>query len=175
MATGSSQHKVIAFIIILASFAVGSLSVTGLLQSTERVSSSGLVVVPAPAPPIIPGGGGSSPPSPPPPEPTVEIDIYSDQACTQTLSNIAWGEIEAGDSASATIYVKNNGETGVVLSLDTDNWTPGTAEDYMDLSWNYNGASISPGQVQTVVLTLSVSSNCPAMSGFNFNIIIIGS
>ena len=174
MATGSSQHKLLAVIIILASFTVGTLSVTGLLQSTERIGSSGLVVVPAP-PPINSGGTPSSPPSPPPPEPTVEIDVFSDQACTQTLSNVAWGQIEAGDSASATIYVKNSGETGVVLSLETDGWTPGNAQDYMDLSWNYDGASISPGQVKTIVLTLSVSSSCPPMSGFNFNIIIIGS
>jgi hypothetical protein len=165
-----------AIIIILASFTVGSLSVTGLLQSTERFSSSGIVVEPAPSPPpITTGGGSSSPPPPPPPEPNVEIDIYSDQACTQTISNVIWGEIEAGDGTSETIYVKNNGETGVVLSLETDSWTPSNTETYMTLSWDYDGNSISPGQVETVVLTLDVSGSCPPLSGFTFNIVIIGS
>jgi len=174
MATGSSQHKLLAVIIILASFTVGTLSVTGLLQSTERVSSSGIVVVPAP-PMILPGGSPSSPPSPPPPEPEVEIDVFSDQACTQPLSSVTWGEIEAGDSAQKTIYVKNNGEVGVYLSLDTEDWTPSNASNYMSLSWDYSGSSIPDGQVRAIVLTLNVSSDCPAMSDFNFNIIIIGS
>ena len=174
MATGSNQHKILAIIIITACFTVGTLSVTGLLQSTERFSSSGVIVAPAP-PPTGSGGSPPSSPSPPPPEPTVEIDIYSDQACTQTLTNIVWGEIEAGESSSETIYVKNNGETGVVLSLETDNWTPSNSQNYMTLDWDYDAASISPGQVEAIVLNLSVGGSCPPMSSFNFNIVIIGS
>jgi hypothetical protein len=174
MAAGSNQHKVFAIIIITACFTVGTLSVTGLLQSTETFSSSGVIVAPS-LPPA--GGGGSIPssPSPPPPEPTVEIDIYSDQACTQALTNIVWGEIEAGDSSSKTIHVKNNGETGVVLSLETENWTPGGSQDHMSLNWDYDGASISAGQVETIMLTLSVSGSAPPMPLFNFDIVIIGS
>ena len=174
MATGSNQHKIFAIIIITACFTIGSLSVTGLLQSTETFSSSGVIVAPA----LPPTGSGASPPStpsPPPPEPIVEIDIYIDQACTQTLTNIVWGEIEAGDSCSETIYVKNNGETGVVLSLETENWTPSDLLDYITLEWDYDGASISPGQVETIVLNLSVSGSAPPMSSFNFDIVIIGS
>ena len=172
MASGSNQHKLLAAFIILATFTIGTLSVTGLLQSTERVASSGIIVTSSPPPPA---GGGGTPPSPPPPEPTVEIDVYSDQACTQTLSSIIWGEIVAGDNSMATIYVKNNGDTDVVLSLDTDGWDPTDASDYMDLTWNYDGTNITPGQVRTINVTLSVSEDCPAMSGFDFDIIIIGS
>jgi len=174
MTSGSNQHKLLAAFIILATFTIGTLSVTGLLQSTERVASSGIIVTPPTQPPAGGGGGGTTP-SPPPPEPTVEIDVYSDQACTQTLSSIVWGEIVAGDDSMVTIYVKNDGDTGVVLSLETDGWDPTDASDYMDLVWNYDGTSILPGQVRTINVTLSVSEDCPAMSGFNFNIIIIGS
>ena len=173
MAAGSTTHKLLIAILLLASFSIGALSVTGLLQSTEILGSSGIAVVPAP-PPAIPGAP-YTPPSPPPPEPTVEIDIYSDQACTQTLSNIAWGQVEAGASATATMYVKNSGETGVTLSLDTRNWTPSNAPNYMTLTWNYDGTSITPGQIKQITLTLTLSSSCPPMSGFSFNIIIIGS
>ncbi len=172
MASGYSRHKYLAVIIIIFSFTVGSLSVTGLLQSTEKFSSSGVIVVPPPSPPIV---GGGTPSSPPPPEPTVEIDVYSDQACTQTLTDVIWGEIETGESSSETIHVKNNGDTNVFLSLDTENWSPENATDYMNLYWNYDGTSIPPGQVRSIVLTLSISGSCPAMSEFNFDILIIGS
>ena len=71
--------------------------------------------------------------------------------------------------------MKNNGETGVVLSLETDNWTPGNSQGYMTLDWDYDAANISPGQVEAIVLNLSVGGSCPPMSSFNFNIVIIGS
>lgn len=174
MTTGSNQHKIFAIIIISACFTIGSLSVTGLLQSTETFSSSGVIVAPS-LPPAGSGGSPPSTPSPPPPEPTVEIDIYSDQACTQPLTNVIWGEIEAGDSSSETIYVKNNGETGVVLSLETENWSPSDSQDHMTLEWDYDGVSISPGQVVAIVLNLSVDGSAPPMSSFSFDIVIIGS
>ena len=163
-------------VILIVVATVGSLSVTGLLQSTEKFVTSGIVV--RPPPPPVTGGGGSSPsnpPSPPPPEPVVEVDVYSDSACTQKVTEVSWGEIQSGKRKSNTIYVKNQGDIGIVLSLFTENWTPDNAANYMELSWDYNGVSISPGEVRSIVLTLLVDSNCPAISSFNFNIIIVGS
>ena len=161
-------------VILIVVATVGSLAVTGLLQSTEKFNTSGVVVRP---PPIVTGGGGSpsTPPSPPPPEPVVEIDVYSDSACTQKVTEVPWGEIETGKSKSNTIYIKNQGDIGVVLSLSTENWTPDNAANYMELSWDYNGVSISPREVRSIVLTLLVDSNCQDISSFSFNIIIVGS
>ena len=165
----------IAILIVVAT--VGSLSVTGLLQSTEQFVTSGIVV--RPPPPVSTGGGGggssSNPPTPPPPEPVVELDVYIDSNCTQKVTEVSWGEIELGKSKSNTIYAKNQGDIGVVLSLFTENWTPDNAANYMELGWDYNGASISPGEVRSIVLTLHVDSNCQGISSFNFNIIIVGS
>lgn len=172
MESSHDKFKLLTIVLILSCVTIGSLSVTGLLQSTERVGSSGIVVVPAPLPPII---IPSNPPSPPPPEPAVEIDVFSNSACTQVLTQVTWGQIEAGDHSTRTVYVKNNGDTGVVLSLNTDSWGPSNAENYMTLTWNYNGAQISPGEVASINLTLNVSSSCPALSSFNFDIIIVAS
>lgn len=169
------QFQVMTILIVMSCLTIGSLSVTGLLQSTETVGSSGIVVrAPPPAPAPL-GGGSSSPPSPPPPEPQVEIDIYNDLECTQIMSDISWGEIEAGETSTATIYVKNSGETGVTLSLDSENWSPSNAEDYMDLDWDYDNTNLQIGEVRGITLTLDVDADCPAMSGFVFDVVIIGS
>lgn len=152
---------------------MSGLSVMGVLQSTETVSASGIIVRPAPPPAPAPTPAPTQ--QPPPPEPTIEIDVYSNSACTSRLTSVVWGEIVAGGSATKTIYIKNNGDAGVVLSLETENWTPSNAANYMSLTWNYDGNTIDTGQVKRVTLTLSVDGDCPALSGFGFDIVIVGS
>ena len=150
---------------------VGGVSVVGLLQSTERVGSSGIIVQPPPPPPPPPP---PNPPSPPP-EPSIEIDIFSDSACTQPLSSVTWGEIEAGRSVNRIIYIRNSGDEGVTLSLLTDNWSPSGVDNYLQLSWNYNGNTLTSGVVLEVTLTLAVSSSTIGVDSFSFDIIITGS
>ena len=151
---------------------IGGVSVVGLLQSTERVGSSGIVVQPPPPPPPPPP---SSPPPSPPPEPDIEIDVYGDAACTQVISSVGWGEIEAGSSKNRVVYVKNNGDDGVSLSLLTENWSPSGASNYLQLSWDYDGSTIVSGEVRQITLTLSVSPSASGIDGFSFDIVIIGS
>jgi len=149
---------------------VGGVSVVGLLQSTERVGSSGIVVQPPP-PPLPP-----PPPSPPspPPEPSIDIDIFSDGACTQPLSSVTWGEIQ-GSSVNRIIYIRNSGDEGVTLSLLSDNWSPSGVENYMQLSWDYDGNTLASGVVLEVTLTLAVSGSAAGVDSFSFDIIITGS
>jgi hypothetical protein len=35
------------------------------------------------------------------------LGVYSDSACTQSLTSINWGTISPGNSVARTIYVKN--------------------------------------------------------------------
>ena len=150
---------------------VGGVSVVGLLQSTERVGTSGIIVQPPPPPPPSPP---PSPPSPPP-EPSIEIDIFSDGACTQPCSSVTWGVIEAGSAVNRIIYVRNSGDEGVTLSLLSDNWSPSGVENYLQLSWTYDGNSLASGVVLEVTLTLAVSSSATGVDSFSFDIIITGS
>ena len=167
----SQNSRIIAVALVAAVLMVTSLSVAGLLQSTERLGTSGIIIESAPVPPMP----LASLPSPPPPEPKVEIDVYEDQACTSVLSSIVWGEIEAGESSRVTVYVKNNGDTNVLLGLDSQNWTPANSAEYTSLSWDYDDTPLAPGEVRGVTLTIDVDSDCPAMNNFGFDVIIIGS
>jgi hypothetical protein len=160
---------IIVGLVFLSSLTMSGLSAMGVLQSTATVSTSGIIVRPAPTPTPAPI------PQPPPPEPNLAIEVYSSNACTSVLTSVVWGELLAGGSATKTVYIKNNGDTGVILSLGTENWNPSSASDYMSLTWNYNNAAINPGEVRQVTLTLSVDGNCPELSGFGFDIVIIGS
>ncbi len=167
----SQGSKILAVALVAVAMTVVSLSVSGLLQSTERLGSSGIIIesAPAPMPPAPPA------PSPPPPEPAVEIDVYEDLACTTVQSSIEWGEIEAGDSSSVTIYIKNNGDTDILLALDSENWTPTNINDYTTVSWDDYGTALTPGEVRGVTLTLNVDPDCPPMNNFGFDVVIIGS
>jgi hypothetical protein len=166
------KYGQILVFVLVGVLTAGSLSVMGLLQSTERIGTSGLIVRPVVKAPIV------NPPSytytPPPPEPTIEIDVYSNQECTDPLSDVEWGEIEAGETSNEDIYVKNNGDTSVSISLITENWSSNTAENNLEVVWDYNGVSIQSSEVRRVTLSLIVDPDCPALSSFGFDLVIIG-
>ena len=159
----------LATVLVLCVLTVGTISVTGLLQSNERIATSGIIIKPAEIVNPPPN------PTPPPPEPDVEIDIYSNIGCTRRLSALEWGEITAGEGSNVQIYVKNSGDFNVVLSLATENWSSSTAENYISLSWDYGGSSIQKGEVLPITLTLNVDDDCPKLASFGFDIVIIGS
>jgi len=75
----------------------------------------------------------------------------------------------------ARVYVKNNGDDGVSLSLMTENWNPFGSSNYLQLSWDYDGGTIVSGEVRQITLVLSVSSSAGGIDGFSFDIVIIGS
>jgi len=156
-------------ILLLSAALIGGVTVVGVLQSTERVGTSGIVTMPSPPSPPSP------PPSPPPPEPTIAIDVYSDSGCTLVLTTIQWDSIEAGSSVDRTVYVKNSGDGDVTLSLITENWDPVEALDDMVLSWDYDLSPLAPGAVVELTLTLTVDSGISGISNFSFDIVIVGS
>jgi hypothetical protein len=167
------KYGQILAIAVICAVTIGSFSVMGLLQSTERIGASGIIIRPIEDPIIIPSPSRTV--NPPPPEPEIEIDVYSDPECTIVMSDIVWGEIEAGGDSNVQVYVKNNGDTSVVISLSTENWSSNTAQINMDLTWSYDGSPIQSGIVLPITLTLGVDSNCPEIETFGFDIIIIGS
>ena len=105
---------------------------------------------------------------------TGDIGIYSDSACTQTLTSITWGTVSPGVSVYKTIYIKNLGNYGQKLSLSTTYLNPTTAKGAIALSWNMERARLAAGQVVAANLTLSVSSNAGGFAAFNVDLLITG-
>jgi len=103
---------------------------------------------------------------------TIGVAAYWDSNCTKEVTTIDWGLIEPGSSKSVTIYLKNEGNTPITLSLNTTDWSPSNASDYLSLSWDYLGDEIKGGEVIRVSMTLTVSPNISGITSFSFNIII---
>ncbi|UCE16453.1 MAG: hypothetical protein JSV12_02230 [Candidatus Bathyarchaeota archaeon] len=102
----------------------------------------------------------------------IGVGIYWDQACTNAINSINWGTIEPGYTVNETCYIRNEGNSASTLSLQTSNWNPSNATDYMSLIWDYGGQSINPNEAVQVALTLSVLSSVQNITSFSFDITI---
>ena len=120
---------------------------------------------------VIPTGGIVEIVTPP----GVEVGVYWDSGCGSRVSSIDWGTIEPGSSKDVMVYIRNEGDAAITLYLETTNWDPETAPDYITLSWDYGGQSVNPDEVVQATLTLSVSSSIEEITSFSFDIVITAS
>ena len=105
---------------------------------------------------------------------TVGVAIYSDNRINNTMSSIDWGKLEPGAKKNIECYIQNTGKTPVILTLETANWTPQKAANYITLAWDYDGQKITIDEIIHVILTLTISENIQGITNFFFEIIIIG-
>ena len=105
---------------------------------------------------------------------TAGLGVYSDSACTQSLTSIDWGTVVPGNSVFRTVYVKNTGTAQVKLSLSTANWIPYSASGPIALSWSLEGRSLAASQVALGTLSLDVSPNAASISSFKMDIVVTG-
>ena len=105
----------------------------------------------------------------------VNLGVYADAGCTVNLTAIDWGSLYPGDIASRTVYVKNSGNTPIVLAMTTNSWTPSIAEGQLSVSWDKEGASLGSSESNAAVLTLAVSLSVHDVTSFAVNVVITGS
>ncbi|MGO8807018.1 MAG: hypothetical protein ACLQO7_10540 [Candidatus Bathyarchaeia archaeon] len=96
------------------------------------------------------------------------VGIYWDQTCTNRTLSLDWGTIEAGSNNTLTVYIKNEDNSAVSLSLETSNWAPSASLSYMSLSWNYSGQVLRTDQVISLELTLTVCPTIRGVTDFSF-------
>ena len=106
---------------------------------------------------------------------TVGVGVYWDINCTMRATGIDWGLLEPGQNKSVIVYVRNESNVPVSLSLSTANWNPVNASNYITLTWSYEGQFLKQGDVVKVALTLLVSDQIKGVADFSFDIIIAGS
>lgn len=126
-----------------------TVTTAGLLSVSQTVSSTGTVTA-------------------------VNVGVYEDSACTQTLTSIDWGTISPGNSVTRTVYVKNTGNTPITLSMTKTGWNPAGADGPITVTWNKEGTALSAGQSTAATLTLTVSSGISGITTFSVNIVITG-
>jgi len=104
----------------------------------------------------------------------IGVEVYWDYACTGSVSSINWGKLDPGSTKDVTLYLRNEGNSALILSMSTSNWSPSSAADYMTLGWDYGGQSINADEVVQVTFVLSISASIEGITTFNFDITITG-
>jgi len=105
---------------------------------------------------------------------TLNVGVFQDSACTQSLSTLNWGTLRPGTSANRTIYVKNTGNVPVTLNMTLTSWYPSAAASYITLTWNRQGTILSHGNSISALLVLSVSANVNGFTSFACTTFIAG-
>jgi hypothetical protein len=105
---------------------------------------------------------------------TINVEVYSDSACSQPLSSINWGTLSPGATVTKTVYIKNTGNAQITLSMTTNNWNPTNANGPITIFWDKEGSTLASGQSTAAVITLRVSSSISGITSFSCNIVITG-
>jgi hypothetical protein len=140
----------ISIILVIATLVTVGTLVSGLLTASQTIPNTGNVKA-------------------------IGVGVYSDSGCSQEVPIIQWGTLDPGETSDEPVYICNEGNVAVVLSMTTKNWDPSSASSHITFSWNLEqGYVLNPGQSVQTVLTLSVSSSISGVESFNFDIIITG-
>jgi hypothetical protein len=103
------------------------------------------------------------------------VGVYWDSDCTENVTSIEWGELTPGSTRHENVFIRNEELNPSCFGcLQTEDWTPPEAADYITLSWDYDGKSIGLGEIVQVTLTLRVEQDVLGITDFGFNIVIFG-
>ncbi len=101
---------------------------------------------------------------------TLGVKAYWDLDLKNATTELPWSTVYPGTSNNVTLYLQSVSNIRTKLELQTANWTLRNSDDtivlgpvgstnYMNLTWDYNNATIDPGQVVHVTLTLSTDKS----------------
>lgn len=102
---------------------------------------------------------------------SVNVDVFSDPACTQKLTMVNWTYVDPNATASYPFYIKNVGSKTLTLSMTSD---ATTLYPWLTQRWDVPvGTQIVKNEVIAANLLLDVG-NAPENEPFNYVIIITG-
>ncbi len=105
---------------------------------------------------------------------TVGVEVYADEALSQPLTHIDWGEVSPGETKTFPAWASNTGNDAITLQMTTENWNPTEASQWIALTWNYGGDSILGSSAIPVTFSLSIDADVSGVTDFGFDILIEG-
>jgi len=110
----------------------------------------------------------------------VNLSVYDNQTTNVELTFVDWQTILPTQVKTKTIWVQNDAEISMMISVYTKDWIPTYANETMTFT-SAEGAgwsggmypSLNPHQRASIILTLSAGSNPPS-GAFSFTIVIQG-
>jgi len=105
---------------------------------------------------------------------TNNLGVYWDQNCTKLATSINWGVLSPGDNKSITLYIRNEDNANLKLTITIINWNPEKAKQYLTLSCKQNNTLIEPQKTLKIQLTLQVKQDTKDIKDFSFDIAFEG-
>lgn len=105
---------------------------------------------------------------------SVNVAVYSDAGASVVCSNVDWGDLTPGSTATRTVYVKNTGDVSETLSVAATGWNPTGACDVLTFGWNREGTVLAAGEVVPATFSLTAPPRTGDLSSFGFNIVVSG-
>jgi hypothetical protein len=107
-------------------------------------------------------------------EATAGIGVYWDAGCTKAVLSIDWGVLSPGQSAGVVVYVRNEGDQSILLTVTPANYSPAYASNYLSFSWTCGNAMLVPGKTVRVTASLFVSPATTTTFAFGFDVVFSG-
>jgi hypothetical protein len=102
------------------------------------------------------------------------IGVYWDAGCSNRTYSIDWGVLSVGKSKNVVVYVRNEGNETVFLTMTTSNFVPANASAYLTPAFDCRGHKIKVDNVVEVTVSLFVSWRAKGNSTFSFNMVFEG-
>jgi hypothetical protein len=103
----------------------------------------------------------------------VGVQFYVDSAGSVATSQIDWGMLDPGQAVNVTLYCKSMSNVPVTLSVAVGNFNPASGSSYLACTWDYNGATLSIGQIIPIRFTLQVAATITGITAFSFDIGVV--
>jgi hypothetical protein len=105
---------------------------------------------------------------------TVNLAVYSDSACTQTVTALTAANLNPGGTTTQNLYVKNTGNVPETLTMTTNNWTPTNASSSLTLTWNRQNTVLNADASIQATLTLTAAANTGTLTTFSCDVTLTG-
>ena len=105
---------------------------------------------------------------------THNLNVYWDINYTTEVTNFDWGFIDSGESYNFTVYVRNEGNQPLNLSLTTYGWNSVEAETYINQTWNREGYILNKEETIDILVVLTIDVNIENVTSFSFTTLVGG-
>ena len=103
---------------------------------------------------------------------SINVGVYSDADCSSIVNAIDWGKIEPGEDKIVDVFIRNEGNSDVILQIRAVDWSPPEVSQYATLKCTHQGQIIEVGGTVKVSLILSLNSTVTEIANFSFDIMI---
>ena len=106
---------------------------------------------------------------------TVGLAAWNDAGKTSPCTNINWGTMNRGGTATHTVYIENGGNVNATLHMVSGNFTPSGAGSYIMVTWDSENKIIQPATTIPCIFTLNIQLSTPTnITSFTYDMTVSG-